>query len=427
MEKQLKITDHKGIEYPSLIAKCNAYNINKTTYLNRIKRGWSEESALTTAVRTMDLYTEDHLGNKFKNAREMCKHYKISYAAFNGRMKAGWNLDMALTTPAEKRKSKAAYVKKDGYYVDPWGGRFKTKSEMAEAHELNLQVLTHRLAQDWTLEEALSIKLNGKRFPDKKRTITPPNKHLLDPWGMEHRSYKAMAEYHGIPPSVLIDRLGRDWPLEKALTTPILGKNDDYHGKECCDHTGRHFTSKEKMLRFWGITKSAYQSRLKKGWTLEKALTTPVRQKKQSITYNGVVYDKLSDFCKEYGITLGTYYNQRKLGWTLDRIVNDLGNGCFKPCKDPWGNPYDSINEMLSAYNVSYSMYHQRLEDGWTLEEILLIPSKGIYISHYRKLFKMDGEEHYSFKCPTCGKEHIFTKSEIRQHFLIHVKNKEEP
>ena len=156
---------------------------------------------------------------------------------------------------------------------------------------------------------------------------------------------------------------------------------------------------------------------------LKEALTTPVRQKKQQITYNGVTYKKLSDFCEKHNITMQDYYNGMKLGWTLERIVNDPRNGCFKPCTDHLETKFDSKKEMLDAYNVSESMYYQRKAEGWTLEEILTIPANSLFMSHYKKMFLLDGVDYYDYTCPICNKQYIFAKSEIRQHYLVHLKD----
>ena len=336
-------------------------------------------------------------------------------------MESGWDLKDALTTPVEKRSKNAKYIIENGLYIDHWGKAYKTKSEMAEDHGINLHALSKRLSKGWTLEEALSIPLGGKRHPEIKRKCKPHNKHVTDPWGKEFNNYGEMADFHNIPKDVLNDRRKRAWSLERALTTPVGSTNSAY--KVCYDHTGRQFTSEQAMCRYWKVSKAAYRARLKKGMSLKDALTTPVKQKKQSITYNGVTYKKLSDFLEEYKITMSDYYNRTQLGWSLDRIVNDLGNGCFKPCEDHLGNSYNSLKEMLATYEVSESMYYQRKEDGWTLEEILTIPSNSIFVSHYRKLFQLEGTDYYDYKCPICNKQHIFTKSEIRQHYLLHMKS----
>lgn len=48
---------------------------------------------------------------------------------------------------------------------------------------------------------------------------------------------------------------------------------------KCKDHTGREFASITKMCHFWGISEQLYSSRLKAGWSVEEALTTPKYEK----------------------------------------------------------------------------------------------------------------------------------------------------
>ena len=44
---------------------------------------------------------------------------------------------------------------------------------------------------------------------------------------------------------------------------------------KCKDHTGREFASVANMCLFWGISQQLYSSRLRSGWSVEKALTMP--------------------------------------------------------------------------------------------------------------------------------------------------------
>ena len=61
----------------------------------------------------------------------------------------------------------------------------------------------------------------------------------------------------------------------------------------CKDHTGREFASISDLCIFWAISRQLYSARLKAGWSVEKALTTPkVRNK----------YDKyFKTNCEKYG------------------------------------------------------------------------------------------------------------------------------
>lgn len=70
-------------------------------------------------------------------------------------------------------------------------------------------------------------------------------------------------------------RLQCGWRLEDALEIPL-----DVHNRPkkfaCTDHTGRYFGSISEMCTAYGITRTLYIYRIKKGLTQEEALTAPV-------------------------------------------------------------------------------------------------------------------------------------------------------
>ena len=60
--KAREIVDHKGNVWKSKIEMCKYYNINWTTYDNRMQKGWSMKDALETPVKCKNIIT-DHKGN----------------------------------------------------------------------------------------------------------------------------------------------------------------------------------------------------------------------------------------------------------------------------------------------------------------------------------------------------------------------------
>lgn len=81
---------------------------------------------------------------------------------------------------------------------------------------------------------------------------------------------------------------------------------------KCKDHTGREFASVAKMCLFWGISQQLYSSRLKSGWSLEKALTTPKAWNK---------YEKyFKTNCEKYGgMNINYIANIFKCGYGISR------------------------------------------------------------------------------------------------------------
>lgn len=76
---------------------------------------------------------------------------------------------------------------------------------------------------------------------------------------------------------------------------------------KCKDHTGREFASVADMCIFWAISRQLYSSRLKAGWSVEKALTTP-KYKKYFKTncekYGGMNINYIANIFKSgYGIS----------------------------------------------------------------------------------------------------------------------------
>lgn len=49
--------------------------------------------------------------------------------------------------------------------------------------------------------------------------------------------------------------------------------------KHCYDHEGNEFFSIKDMTESWGISSKRFFQRLQRGWSLERALTTPISRK----------------------------------------------------------------------------------------------------------------------------------------------------
>lgn len=80
------------------------------------------------------------------------------------------------------------------------------------------------------------------------------------------------ANRRGIPTSTALNRVARGWSPEKAITTP-----PEVQPKVI------HFNGVSKNLSEWarhiGITPSGLCARLSKGWSIEKSLTQPATQR----------------------------------------------------------------------------------------------------------------------------------------------------
>lgn len=81
------------------------------------------------------------------------------------------------------------------------------------------------------------------------------------------------AAYH-MPIMTYEYRRKRGWEVHSALKTPVKHRAS---GKPQQDHMGTWFESLTAMCLHYGLDTNQYSTRKRSGWSLEKILTTPVR------------------------------------------------------------------------------------------------------------------------------------------------------
>jgi group I intron endonuclease len=171
-------------------------------------------------------------------------------------------------------------LKPNGYNQNK-GGSITTSKEMGEEYQINgksyfgfgqladafdLQEGTVRARikyQKWTVEQAVGIEPRPKQKRDGNKIIFR---------GKSYSSERDLCRDYSVPNNVFRQRYhNMKWTLEESL--------------ELCDRKcninsitvlGKNFKSRTKAAEYYGIKQSSVTSRLNKGWTLEKALTTPL-------------------------------------------------------------------------------------------------------------------------------------------------------
>lgn len=131
-----------------------------------------------------------------------------------------------------------------------------------------------------------------------------------------------------------------------------------------------------------GLSHACVNSRLKLGWNLEKALTTPVAEKyRRTYTVDGIEYPTLKSLGDAFGLKHDQLYARARRGWSDHEIA--YGRSKSKPASNPkqdkpsrWeitvgGMTYPSIKEMCKVNGIKRCTYQARLRAGWTEEEAL--------------------------------------------------------
>jgi hypothetical protein len=151
----IQCKDHLGNVYPSLSEMCRKYNIGIMTYNGRIKSGWNKEKALVTpATRVTHKPCDDFKGKHYRSKAEKCREYGIEPHAYNERIKKGYSEEEALT------RCLSPYSR--GPFHDFKGNEYKYFSDMCAAYGKRCECVRRRLKSGKTLEQALTEPLRGR-------------------------------------------------------------------------------------------------------------------------------------------------------------------------------------------------------------------------------------------------------------------------
>lgn len=123
---------------------------------------------------------------------------------------------------------------------------------------------------------------------------------------------------------------------KKKMSESTSGKNNPMYGKPCSAERKKNisdalsapitFKGKTQGLIAWakeyGLKESTLRERLNKyKWSLEKALTTPV--KKSFITFNGKT-QSVKDWAEEVGIHRATLHSRlTEYGWSIEKALTE--------------------------------------------------------------------------------------------------------
>ena len=146
--------------------------------------------------------------------------------------------------------------------TDHLGNHFKSVSAMTKHWDISRTTYLSRINMGWSVEKALTFTI---------REESKPKGCVVDHLGNEFKSLSQMLKHWGISLATYYNRTHKEGlSMEEALTKPIA---KTYSFQEVTDHLGNSFPTKSEMSAHWGISKSTFDGRLRRGWSLEEALT----------------------------------------------------------------------------------------------------------------------------------------------------------
>lgn len=181
------------------------------------------------------------------------------------------------------------------------------------------------------------------------------------------------ANQFGIPPSTLMRRLKRGWSIEEALTTAAIPlRNITFNGITM---------SLSQWARQLNMSHTALSSRFRRGWTVEEALaTTPgtPRTQDELITCNSQTMS-LTDWARHLGMCRKTLQNRLDHGWSIEKTLTRPPSQQGR--KDNRVLTFVGKTLTVAAWaketGLKVATIKKRLKNKWSVERALTEPVKG--------------------------------------------------
>lgn len=194
------------------------------------------------------------------------------------------------------------------------------------------------------------------------------SKVFTDHLGNTFASKKEMSRYWNIDYHTFLGRLKRGESLEDALSIEVKQHN------EVTDHLGNTYKSMQEMCRYWNVNAKTVKSRIKRGESVKDALTKKVdsHTKVEVTDHLGNVFSSIKDMCGYWNVNPATFRSRISRGETLKDALTGEGKTCItKEVTDHLGNVFVSKAEMCRYWKVNFSTFQGRLLHGDSLEEAL--------------------------------------------------------
>lgn len=240
-----------------------------------------------------------------------------------------------------------------------------------------------------------------------------PKKQIVkDHLGQTFPSQTKMLKHWGVNKSVYWARNKKGLSLKECLTGP----NEDMLPQ---DHLGNKFNSQSEMLKHYNITQSAFEFRIKQGWSLEKSLTTPVRNTKKVIQdHKGNQFESIAAMCKHYNINVNCFNNRINV---MNMSIEDAltMNSIRISIDEPITKQNMLLSQAAKMHNVKDMTAFKRWSKGLSIYETLnMIP----ILNRQIDIWKCDDN---FIVISSVGNESANNKKDDTEYFLCEYKGNE--
>lgn len=311
------VVDHLGIQYKTVARLCNHYGIDVDKFVYRLINGMNLTDTLTKRDGIVGI--RDSQGRKFKNVNEMCKFYGISYVALSQNLLEGKSLALSLRTrPTFERKKPVneEYIHGFEYFI-------RALPNICKSNGNSVEMVIARLADEWELAEAvktpISVKVydhKGKRYATMQEMAKAYCKGTNSHLGAVQLTDMLVRGNRTIADSLLI--------LSKGSTN--YKDTPEY----IRDHNGNFWETIDRMCRNYKVPTEKVKSLLDTGYSVGDAIrisraelrkARPEKKEEKIVDHKGNVYNSITELAEQYGLRSDTLRGRIRRGWDLERAL----------------------------------------------------------------------------------------------------------
>jgi len=347
MPKQ-KMVEYNG-QTKSISAWIRDLGLNKNAIFSRLRMGWDVKRAFTTPVSASPCRAKQiAFSGKTQSMSAWAREIGCSICQLSKRLKGGMPVEEALTKPFGTRRH--SFLKTE---LLEFNGVKKTLMEWGAELQIKPSTLYDRLHKGWTIEAVLTTPLGH----GAKKTYS---------YKGEEKSLAEWAELKGLPEKLLRGRIDRGWLLERALETPMGGKVS----------RSVMFQGKPRSLReislITGIATGTISGRLSKGWSIEQVVSTPVdteRSKSRILEFNGEQHTAI-EWSRLRGIPAHLILQRIDYGWTIEKALTEpVAERKYHSLT--YKGQTLSMSDWARLMGMKFTTLSQRIKAGWSVEDAL--------------------------------------------------------
>ena len=228
----------------------------------------------------------EYKGKRYESKAALCQEYGIQPSMLQNRLKSGWSLEAAVETAPKTKVTNGAIVFYDGK-------RYPSVKSLARELELPYSSLQHYYARRGDIEEAV-------------KCCRESSDQVLKLWGNVYESLSEIAHTFGLSYYHLSSRMRDGGVLEEVVKNALSLEPVMFHG--------RSYESFVDLCSEYQIQPSNVYGRLGLGFSLEEALTRPIKPigNRRATSYKGVDYESRVALCRAYGLSYGMVDEQTR-------------------------------------------------------------------------------------------------------------------